>query len=248
MKFFIVPYRNRNLQKKLFIKHFVRTISGEYKILFIHQKDNRTFNRGAMKNIGFLYVKHVYPQIYKNSTFIFQDISYAPRDKIFSYDTKVGEIKHFFGFKFALGGAFAIKGQDFEKIGGFPNYWGWGFEDNAIQRRAQVAKIKINYDEFIHDKSKLYFFNKLQSKHRIIGKNNARQSVFHPLVSNMYDITNTKYDKEDVGDFIQMVNVSHFKTKMKDDLALLKYKIPPRFIVTSKISTMSEIMAHKNNH
>ena len=28
--------------------------TGSYKYMFIHQKDTREFNRGAMKNIGFI--------------------------------------------------------------------------------------------------------------------------------------------------------------------------------------------------
>ena len=37
-----------------------RTILGtekDYEILFVHQKDKRKFNRGGMRNIGFIYVK-----------------------------------------------------------------------------------------------------------------------------------------------------------------------------------------------
>ena len=62
-KFFIVPYRDRENQLEIFVNHMTKLMEGEnYQILFIHQKDNRHFNRGAMKNIGFLYVKKKYPQ------------------------------------------------------------------------------------------------------------------------------------------------------------------------------------------
>ena len=68
---FIVPYRNRIQHKFFFCKYmtFLLEDLSDYEILFIHQFDKRTFNRGAMKNIGFLAVKHKYPNDYKNMTF-----------------------------------------------------------------------------------------------------------------------------------------------------------------------------------
>ena len=55
-KIFIVPYRNREPHKMVFnlvMKEILKEIN--YKIIYVHQKDNRPFNRGAIKNIGFLY-------------------------------------------------------------------------------------------------------------------------------------------------------------------------------------------------
>ena len=37
-------------------------VKSSLEIYFIHQNDTRIFNRGAMKNLGFLYIKDKYPQ------------------------------------------------------------------------------------------------------------------------------------------------------------------------------------------
>ncbi len=150
---FIVPYRDREEQKKFFQKH-MKTIledmeESDYKIFFIHQNDKRIFNRGAIKNIGFLYIRNLYPNDYKNITLVFNDVDIMPLNKNFiNYETKKGIIKHFYGFTFTLGGIVSIIGEDFESINGFPNFWAWGYEDNALQHRAIKKGIHIDRSRF----------------------------------------------------------------------------------------------------
>ena len=149
-KVFIVPYRNRPQHKFFFSKYmsFILEDKDDYEIFFSHQCDSRTFNRGAAKNIGFLAVKERYPNDYKNITFIFNDVDTIPFSKIFDYDTKEGIVKHYYGYKYALGGIVVMKGSDFEKINGFPNYWGWGMEDNTLQKRCEHFNLFIDRSTF----------------------------------------------------------------------------------------------------
>tara|TARA_B110000046_G_scaffold94978_1_gene102721 strand:- start:20 stop:811 length:792 start_codon:yes stop_codon:yes gene_type:complete len=152
----IVPYRNRQSHLSTFLKVMPHILEDKrYEIVFVHQCDNRPFNRGAIKNIGLLYLKRYYPESYKDITMIFNDIDTLPKYKNqFSYNTIPGKVEHYYGYQFALGGIFAINAGDFEKINGFPNIWTWGLEDNILLKRCNNAGIKISRDNFVSVASK----------------------------------------------------------------------------------------------
>ena len=147
---FIVPYRNRPQHKFFFSKYmsFILENETDYEIYFSHQHDTRPFNRGASKNLGFMAIRDKYPNDYKDITFIFNDTDVIPFNKIFSYQTVSGTVAHYYGFDFTLGGIVVIKGRDFERINGFPCYWGWGMEDNALQKRVLKANLTIDRSHF----------------------------------------------------------------------------------------------------
>ena len=150
---FIVPYRDREEQRRFF-EFQMKTILEDYQpgetlILYSHQADQRSFNRGAMKNIGFLYVKSRFPNDYQNITLVFNDVDTMPYTKGFiNYETTPGNVKHFYGYTFTLGGIVSITGADFERTNGFPNYWAWGYEDNAFQRRVEQVGLHIDRSQF----------------------------------------------------------------------------------------------------
>jgi hypothetical protein len=149
-RIFIVPYRNRIQHKFFFSKYmsFILENDDDYEVYFSHQCDARTFNRGATKNIGFIAARNKYPEHYKDITFIFNDVDTIPFSKIFDYNTDHGTVKHFYGFKYALGGIVVMKGADFERTNGFPCFWGWGMEDNAMQKRCEAVGLKIDRSVF----------------------------------------------------------------------------------------------------
>ena len=118
---FIIPYRNRENDKihfEVYIKYLLEDFNkDDYEIYYSHQNDSRAFNRGAVKNIGFIAMRDKYPDDYKNIVFVFNDIDILPiRKDLLNYYTTKGVVKHFYGFNYALGGIFSITGYDFEKI------------------------------------------------------------------------------------------------------------------------------------
>jgi len=149
----IVPYRDRMHHRVFFIRQmsflFKEEIEAEnIQFLFVHQHDKRMFNRGAMKNIGFLTVKRSFPENYKDITLVFHDIDTLPFHRLFDYKTDTGKVKHYYGFETALGGIVSIKAGDFERVNGYPNYWGWGMEDACLQNRVLANEMLIDRSEF----------------------------------------------------------------------------------------------------
>ena len=215
----IVPYRDRAAQLtafKILISHMLDHEKRSYEILYVHQQDSRNFNRGAMKNIGFIYVKETYPNSYQNITLVFHDIDTIPsRADVFDYDTVPNVVKHFYGYKYALGGIFAIKAGDFEKINGFPNFWAWGFEDNLLKDRWTKANGRIDYSQFrdvFHPDVLCLFhgFDRLRHQRDVETYNKLRR-----LDNDKCGITtvrNVKYNKVSLSETMSMINVTAFDT------------------------------------
>lgn len=204
---FIVPYRNREQQKYFFSKYMEYLMEDydktTYEIIFAHQNNNLEFNRGAMKNIGFLYAKKKY-DYYKDIIFIFNDIDTLPHKKnLLDFELGDNEIKHYYGFTFTLGGIFAIKGKDFEKINGFPNFWGWGYEDNVILKRALDNKIDINRKNFfeIGNHNILHLMDEFSKNISIKVKNDYANKT---ITDGLNSLTNVIYE------YNSMLDINHF--------------------------------------
>ena len=210
---FIVPYRDRE-PHRVFFKTYIYKIMEDippedWTFFFVHQNDKRPFNRGAMKNIGFLALKHTYPNDYKNIIFIFNDVDTLPYTKnILNFHTDFGVIKHFYGFHFALGGIFSIRGTDFERINGFPNYWAWGGEDNLIHERAKQNGIVIDRSNFytIGNMNILQFADGLK---RLICRDELATSIMPNNVDGLSKITGLNYM---IYDETHMIDVTSFDT------------------------------------
>jgi len=186
-----------------------------YRILYIHQQDTREFNRGAMKNIGFIAVKNMYPNNYKDITLVFNDIDTLPYTKNFlDYKTNQGRIKHFYGFTFALGGIVSVTGADFEKLNGFPNFWAWGYEDNMLNFRANEANIFIDRSQFypIMDKNIFQLVDGL--------KRNINRTEYDTFLSKTKEGINTIYNIHyNIDEETGFVNVTDFKTNREENLS-----------------------------
>ena len=223
---FIIPYRDRE-QQLFFYKKYMNYIledmpSDDWEMYFSHQTDKREFNRGGTKNIGFLAMKEKYPNDYKNITFVFNDIDTFPYKKhLLDYETTNGVVKHFYGFRQALGGIVSMKGGDFESINGFPNNWAWGFEDNTLQKRVtNTAILTIDRSQFweIGNNNIIQLFD---TASRRIMVNNKKKFINDNTNDGLSSIINLNYQIN--GD---MINITTFDTL---------YKFNPNEVIDVKV-------------
>ena len=151
----VVPYRDREEHLRDFLPHLLdymdcREIS--YHIVIAEQEKGLPFNRGAMKNIGFL-------QGGPSDYTCFHDVDYLPLNADYSWtdnpaclalvgaegrpinvegSTRRIQLKSASFF----GGAVLMADALFRQVDGYSNdYWGWGFEDTDLARRFDTAGV-----------------------------------------------------------------------------------------------------------
>jgi hypothetical protein len=195
---FIIPYRNRNEHLSEFIRRFTDMLKDkdiDAQFYVIHQMNSKEFNRGAMKNIGFLEVCKIRP----DGLFIFHDVdTYPTYWGSIIYDTNPNEIRHPIGIKNEnIGGICCVWKNEFEKINGFPNYWGWGIEDVTIMHRAKKYNILIDESNIIdlNDKKNMYIpkhYKNIQKEYEFANKN----TELHHIEMNTGNISNGVSDIE----------------------------------------------------
>ena len=252
---FIVPYRDREAFMNIYLNHMpwiLEDIKGQYKIFFCHQNDERPFNRGAMKNLGFYHVRKTYPNHYKSMNIIFQDVDTLPGSRdLMDFNVEKGEVKHYYGFTFALGGIVSIKGEDFEKINGFANFWGWGLEDNVLQKRCEKHNITINRDQFYPYNSK-HITQYNTGKFRTVDNEAIRKAKALEPIRGLTEFYDVKYKVRELrGDDIIMIDFKSWEITEKHTSVSFRRELisgnlkdnPP-----SNRTHMGSILAHRNRN
>ena len=173
---FIIPYRNRKEHLQEFIQRFTGYLNGkdiDAHFYVIHQITPGEFNRGAMKNIGFLEVCKIRP----DGLFIFHDVDTYPTSwGSIQYNAKPGTFRRpvLNSSPNNLGLICSCWKTEYERVNGFPNYTGWGAEDGALYDRAIKQGIPIDEQQMVN----------YQDISVVINREHPRNNQYHEMIIN----------------------------------------------------------------
>jgi hypothetical protein len=151
----IVPYRDRYQQLIKFKKSIINYLTSnniDYELIIVEQDDAKSFNRGKLLNIGFIYAKKL-----KCDYVVFHDVDMLPIDVDYSYSDKPLHLATNFKspkdfqrtlFDEYFGGVTMFPIELFEQINGYSNeYWGWGYEDDDLLFRCIINRLPLDTKE-----------------------------------------------------------------------------------------------------
>jgi beta-1,4-galactosyltransferase 1 len=143
-----IPYREREQHLKYFIENTVPLIQCNLpntKVVVIEQNEGKSFNRGAILNIGFKEYEN------KSKYFITHDVDINPSIEVIKniYSDKNNDMYRIkTPHDESLGGIIKVKHNIIFNMNGFPNnIWGWGIEDRALYYRCYIKNIHIEHNK-----------------------------------------------------------------------------------------------------
>jgi len=219
---FIIPYRNRKQHLDEFVRRFTTYLEGkevDAHFYVVHQIHPGEFNRGAMNNIGFLEVCKTRP----DGLFVFHDVdTYPTYWGSIPYDAQKGGIRHSLGLPHEnLGGVCCFWKEEFERVNGFPNYWGWGIEDVTIRYRATAQQIPIDETNIVS----------LEDTKRCILPNHERNAPKETATAK----ENTRLHFQELEQKTQTNGLTSIHYKV-----LSTFELAPRFTVLNVDFTLNE--------
>lgn len=165
----IVPYRDLHAAQKRaehlrrFVPHMIDFLGklkadglvSTFHIYIVEQSnDGRKFNRGKLLNVGFDLARK---SKHKHDVFIFHDVDLLPQEDLGAWYAKfpvkplhIARVwDRYSNNPKYFGGVVSFSSSDYKRINGYPNtFWGWGGEDDEMQRRLERLGIQFDKPEF----------------------------------------------------------------------------------------------------
>ncbi|XP_070395910.1 beta-1,4-galactosyltransferase 4-like [Dermacentor albipictus] len=195
----VVPYRDRSEHLDLFLQHmhlFLQRQQLQYGMFVVEQSERHAFNRAKLFNIGFT------EALARDSycCFVFHDVDLLPIDARNLYrcerfprhlSSAIDVFRFVLPYPDLFGGAVAVRADQFHELNGFSNeFFGWGGEDDDLQRRIRARGLTVirwptsvsRYTMLAHTKAKpslqrQELLRSAESRYEVDGLNNLRYQV-----------------------------------------------------------------------
>lgn len=195
----VIPYRDRSEHLDLFLQHmhpFLQRQQLQYGVFVVEQSERRAFNRAKLFNIGFT------EALARDSycCFVFHDVDLLPIDARNMYrcerfprhlSSAIDVFRFVLPYPDLFGGAVAVRADQFRELNGFSNeFFGWGGEDDDLQRRIRARGLSVirwpasvsRYTMLAHAKAKpslqrQELLRSAESRYEMDGLNNLRYQV-----------------------------------------------------------------------
>lgn len=154
----VVPYRDREAHLRRFVPAIAAWFAGldtpiDYRVTIVEQDEGLPFNRGALKNIGFLLGERT------SDYTCLHDVDYLPLDADYSWAGVPTPILWYGAERrpvapgisdrtvttdldSSMGGVLLMPNAVMRQVDGYSNaYWGWGFEDFDFSLRIRARRI-----------------------------------------------------------------------------------------------------------
>ncbi|XP_046364796.2 beta-1,4-N-acetylgalactosaminyltransferase bre-4-like [Haliotis rufescens] len=149
----IIPYRDREVNLKILLNNLHRVLQkqqAEYAIFVVEQENGTPFNRGLIKNIGYVEAK----ALCHFDCFTFQDVDLVPESERNTYwcgaralhhSQRLDILKYRIFYKNHFGGVITFNETLFSTVNGYSNlYFTWGGEDDDLFHRLLEKKCPMN--------------------------------------------------------------------------------------------------------
>lgn len=144
----IVPFRDRSVQLDMLMQRLLEPDRNVRAIIIAEQGDTEAFDRGAVKNAGFLQAVRQL-KLKDTDTVCFHDVDVMPGDRVEYPDCQPNEIRHLYGHEHCLGGVVCMTVGDFRRMNMFAHWTSWGREDTELMEQAKRLQVFVNHTQFV---------------------------------------------------------------------------------------------------
>ncbi|XP_062572946.1 beta-1,4-galactosyltransferase 1-like [Saccostrea cucullata] len=201
----IIPYRNREAHLKRLLLNLIPKLQRQlldFTIYVIEQKENEAFNRGMMRNIGYVEAKKRFDYdcyIFNDADTIIEDdrnLFKCGQDFVHHLVSGVRRYNYSLPYRGLLGGVIAINDQQMMTLNGYSNmFFVWGGEDDNLFDRFMESNLwfdRTDYQDGLvttlaHKKDK-----KFVSRYRTLTKTRHSRK-FDGVSSLQYELILVKY-------------------------------------------------------